>query len=188
MKTNNRTYKMVLVALFITLITVGSYIKIPTPLVPITMQLAFCLLAGVLLGGKLGLVAVIIYVIMGLLGLPLFAYGGGIYYIFKPTFGYTIAFIPATFITGILSRGISNAKSVSFWKTLLACLCGIIVVYVIGVTYMYLVLNYYVGSIISIGKAIIAGCLIFLPTDIFWCFLVSVLGIKLTPLIKQRFS
>ncbi len=183
---NNRTYKMVLIALFITLITIGSYIKIPTPLVPITMQLAFCLLAGVLLGGKLGTISVIIYVIMGLIGLPLFAYGGGIYYILKPTFGYTLAFIPATFITGILARGIGNTKSVNFWKIIFACLCGIFVVYFIGVTYMYFILNYYINSSISIGRAIIAGCLIFLPTDIFWCFLVSLVSTKLIPSIKRR--
>ncbi len=187
-KRENRTYKIVLIALFITLITVGSFIKIPTPLVPITMQLAFCLLTGVILGGKTGAIAVIIYVIMGLIGLPVFAYGGGIYYVFKPTFGYTIAFIPATFITGIIARGADNTKTVSFWKTLIACLIGIFIVYSIGVIYMYFILSFYLGSTISVSKAITSGCLIFLPTDILWSFSVSFLSIKLIPILNKRLS
>lgn len=181
-----KTKKIVLIALFITLITVGSFIKIPTPLVPITLQLAICLLTGILLGGTLGSSSVIIYVAMGLLGLPVFAYGGGISYIFRPSFGYNIGFIVGVFVVGIISRGIKFNRKPTFLRNLVATFIGIIIVYIIGVSYMYIILNYYLHSAISISKAITYGCLIFLPTDILWCFVVAYLGYRLAPHLQQN--
>ncbi|MFQ7171426.1 MAG: biotin transporter BioY [Thomasclavelia ramosa] len=48
------------------------------------------MLAGILLGSKLGALAVLLYVVIGLLGLPIFAAGGGLAYIVRPSFGYLI--------------------------------------------------------------------------------------------------
>ena len=75
-----RTKNLVLIALFAALVAIGAFIKIPMPLVPITLQFAFCLLAGEVLGVKGG-TAVLIYVIMGLIGLPVFTEGGGFMYV-----------------------------------------------------------------------------------------------------------
>ena len=60
-------------SLFVALIVVGAFIKIPVPVVPFTLQLLFTMMAGLLLGGKLGAVSVGVYILMGLLGLPIFA-------------------------------------------------------------------------------------------------------------------
>lgn len=185
---HNNTKKLVMVALFVTLIIIGSFIKIPTPLVPITLQLAFCLLAGILLGGHLGASSVIIYVAMGLLGLPVFAYGGGFSYILKPTFGYNLGFILGVFVVGIISRGVNGKKQPTFKRNLFASLIGIVIVYSIGVAYMYFILNFYLDSFMSINKAITYGCLMFLPTDIFWCVIVSYLGYRLAPLLQRSFN
>ena len=89
----SRTYKMILVALFAALIAVGAFIRVPVPLVPFTMQTFFVILAGMLLSKKLGAASALVYLAVGLIGIPVFTQGGGIGYVLKPSFGYLIGFI-----------------------------------------------------------------------------------------------
>lgn len=98
--------KMVFAALFAALIAVGAYIKIPiTPLgVPITLQTFFVLLAAVTLGRNWGTASVLVYLIVGFIGFPVFAGGNsGIGIIFGPTGGYLYSFILVALIAGWLS-------------------------------------------------------------------------------------
>ena len=67
--------EIVLCALFIALVAVGAFIRIPVGTDVYTLQFLFTLLAGVLLGARLGAVAVGVYVLMGLVGIPVFASG-----------------------------------------------------------------------------------------------------------------
>ena len=94
------TKDITLISLFVALITIGSKITIPSPIVPFTLQWMFVALSGMLLGSRLAPISVIVYILLGLLGLPVFTKGGGISYILSPTFGYLIGFIPASFIIG----------------------------------------------------------------------------------------
>ena len=82
MKTSNRekTYKIALVAMFAALSAIGAFIRVPMPMVPFTLQLFFTTMAGLLLGGELGALSVGVYVLIGLLGLPVFTGGGGFSY------------------------------------------------------------------------------------------------------------
>lgn len=73
----NRTKNLMYCSLFTTLIAVGAFIKIPIPVVPFTLQFLFTTLAGLLLGSKMGAVSVIAYMVLGLVGLPIFSEGGG---------------------------------------------------------------------------------------------------------------
>ena len=92
--------EIVLCGLFIALITVGTFIRIPVGTDVYTLQFLFTLLAGLVLGARLGAVAVGAYVLLGLLGVPVFASGGGPAYVLQPTFGYLLAFIlQATFFS-----------------------------------------------------------------------------------------
>lgn len=98
--------KLVLAALFAALIAVGAYIKIPFTLlgVPITLQTFFVLLAAVTLGRKWGTASIIVYLLVGLIGFPVFSGGsGGLGIIFGPTGGYLYSFIPVAFLVGWLS-------------------------------------------------------------------------------------
>ena len=99
-----QTRNLMMCALFAALIAAGAFIKIPIPVVPFTLQLLFTMLAGLLLGGKLGAISVGVYILMGLIGLPVFVEGGGIAYIFKPTFGYLIGFAAASYVTGCIAH------------------------------------------------------------------------------------
>ena len=85
--------ELVLCGLFIALITVGTFIRIPIGNDVYTLQFLFTLLAGLVLGARLGALAVGAYVLLGLVGVPVFATGGGFGYIAQPTFGYLLGFI-----------------------------------------------------------------------------------------------
>ena len=74
---NSKTLNMILCALFVALITIGTFIRIPIPYVPFTLQLLFTMLAGFLLGGRWDFIAILIYIIIGLIGLPVFTESGG---------------------------------------------------------------------------------------------------------------
>ncbi len=91
-----KTKDMILVALFTVLTAVGAFIKIPIGPAPITLQYLFTALAGVLLGSFLGSLSQLLYIIIGLFGIPIFTSGGGPSYIFNPTFGYLIGFVFAS--------------------------------------------------------------------------------------------
>ncbi len=98
----NNFKNLILSALFAALISVGTFIKIPTPLLPITLQTLFIILAGLILGSKFGAISVSIYVLLGLSGVPVFTQGGGVNYILNPTFGYILSFIPGAYLAGYI--------------------------------------------------------------------------------------
>ena len=105
--TGQKTRSMILCALFAALIAAGAFLRIPIPVVPFTLQYLFTMLAGLLLGPRLGATAVGVYIVLGLAGLPVFTQGGGPGYIFQPSFGYIIGFAVAAYVNG----KIANAKT-----------------------------------------------------------------------------
>lgn len=132
------TVSLTFVSLFAALTAVGAFIKIPLPYVPFTLQVLFVYLAGSLLGSKRGMQSQLVYVGIGLVGVPVFTQGGGIGYILQPTFGYLIGYIAAAFVVGWLIERISKPKTIHF---IAANFVGILVVYLIGVPYLYMALN-----------------------------------------------
>ena len=99
---------MILCGLFTALIATGSFIRIPVPVVPFTLQFFFTTLAGMFLGSRLGTASVLVYLALGLAGLPIFAQGGGPGYVLVPSFGYLIGFAAGTFLTGQLTEGMGE--------------------------------------------------------------------------------
>lgn len=81
-----KTRDLTMIAMFASLTAVGAFIKIPLPIVPFTLQYFFCALGAMILGSKKGALSQSLYVLMGLIGIPIFTQGGGIQYIFNLTF------------------------------------------------------------------------------------------------------
>ncbi|MDD4833950.1 MAG: biotin transporter BioY [Lutispora sp.] len=176
------TKEIILVSLFTALITIGSKITIPSPIVPFTLQTMFVALSGMLLGARLGSISMLVYVILGLIGLPVFTKGGGIGYILSPTFGYLIGFIVAAYIIG---KTVEKMKdNINYIRVLSAMCLGLIVLYAIGVSYMYLIVNVYLGKSITLTKAIWTGALIFIPTDMLSAALSTLLGVRIVRQVK----
>jgi len=181
-----RTKDFILVALFAGLTAVGAFISIPLGAVPITLQLLFTLLSGILLGGNLGALSQIVYVILGLVGLPIFAGGkSGVGIIFSPTFGFLIGYIICAFIVGRFCERLITKKKNLLFNILLTCTLGVMLVYLFGVPYMYIILTRINKVSMTFIGALKAGCLIFLPGDCLKILLSSLLAVKLIPAIKN---
>lgn len=125
------TRKLVRTALFAALTAVGAFLKIPLGPSAITLQFFFTAMAGCLLGSGCGALSQLIYVLLGLLGLPIFTAGGGFSYVLHPTFGFLLGLIPAAWVIGRLAR-----STRSFWRIALAALAGLAVLYAVGLPYM----------------------------------------------------
>lgn len=175
--------EMTLVAMFTGLTAIGAGISIPLGQVPITMQSLFVILSGLILGANLGALSQIVYVVLGLIGLPIFAgFTGGLQSIMKPSFGFIIAFIFTAYIVGRIAYSESNLIKRKIW---LASLVGTLVMYVIGLPYMYYILNNLMGSEFSFNTIVKIGCLIFLPGDFLKFVLASIIAIKTVPILKK---
>lgn len=168
------------VALFAALIALGAFVKIPFPGVPLTLQGVFVLLAGLLLGPQKGLLAVSLYIFIGLAGLPVFSGGGGIAYIFRPSFGYLLGFLPAVFVTGKMAQKKTEAS------LYLPALMGSLMVYSLGLPFYYLVMNYYLKSPLTVSALMVSGFLIFIPGDLIKMILAVSLAKRLGPILKHR--
>lgn len=179
----SKTRDMILCALFTALITVGAFIRIPIPVVPFTLQFLFTMLAGLLLGGKLGAISVCVYILLGLMGFPVFAEGGGFSYILKPSFGYLIGFAAGSFVTGFIA---GKSDSPGYKLLLAACFSGLGIVYLFGMVYYYLISNFYLGTPIGLWPLFLYCFLLAVPGDIVLCILGAMLGKRLIPIMRKK--
>lgn len=177
-----KTKKIAYCGLFVALIIAGAFIKIPIPVVPFTLQFLFTMLAGLLLGSKLGALSVFIYMVLGLIGLPIFAEGGGFGYVVKPSFGYIPGFILGTFVTGLI---VERMKSRKYYKVILANFAGLLLVYAVGMIYYFVISNYVIDVPIGVWPLILYCFLLAVPGDIVLCFVGAALAMKLIPILKR---
>ena len=167
------TKQLVLVAFFVALTAIGARLEIPLPYVPFTLQTFFVLLAGMLLGSRLGALSQMLYIVIGLIGLPVFARGGGIGYVVQPTFGYIIGFVPAAFITG---RLIESRLQVSRRRFVAASLAGLASVYLLGLLYLWLCTNLILGKELDLFRTLQVGFLVLLPGALIKVLLAAMVG------------
>ena len=176
------TRDLVLVALFAALTAIGAFIKVPIPQVPFTLQYLFCALAGIILGSRLGALSQIVYVGVGLAGLPVFTQGGGIGYVVKPTFGYLIGFIVAAYVIGKLRE---NIEKLTFIKCYLIMLIGLAIIYLLGVPYLYVILKFYAGKNITFYFALFYGFFVSIGGDLVLTVLAALVAIRIVPILRK---
>ena len=138
------------------LLTVSSKIQVPFWPVPMTMQTFVVFIIAMAYGWKLSFLTLIAYLIEGALGLPVFAKGGGLLYLTGPTAGYLYGMAIAAAVIGYFA-------DLGYGKTIIKCvlplLIGTIIIFVFGIGYL--------SSIIGFEKAIVAGLLPFIPSELF---------------------
>lgn len=184
--------KLAYTALFVALIIVGGLVRFPVGVVPITLQTLFVLLAGGIGGVGVGVLSTLIYVILGLLGLPIFSAGGGFAYVLYPTFGYIVAFIFASAIAGVPAK--------KLWQRITFNLLGVLIIHLTGVIYFYAITNLHLDGqgilgVIPTGQAgasgniwqIIVSCsLIFLPIDIISAVVSAIVSNKIKNIMQKN--
>jgi biotin transport system substrate-specific component len=155
------TNYMVLTALFTALTAVGAFIKIPFYPVPLTLQTFFTLFAAMILPPVWAAGSQVLYLAIGLIGLPVFANGGGLAYVVQPTFGYLVLLPLLTFFSAIMMTSVRSALAVFllFFSMQLAHLLG-------GTAWLAVNLSITAGNSISFIKALMIGTIIFLPAAV----------------------
>jgi biotin transport system substrate-specific component len=134
-----RTIDLTLAAMFVALMAVGANITAIAPFmvvggVPITLQTFFAILAGVVLGSRLGAIAMMVYAFVGLVGVPVFAqFGGGLGHFLRPTFGFIVSYVFTAYATGYIIEKMKNTVRVYAF----AALIGMAINYIFGTNWMY---------------------------------------------------
>ena len=147
---------VVLASLMAALTAVGAYIHIPIGPVPIVLSTLFVLLSGLLLGSRWGLVSMALYLLVGAIGIPVFAGGkGGLVHFFGPTGGYLLGYVLASWITGFISE---RSRGILILE-ILAVIAGSLTIYGLGVPWLK------IATQISWPKALMLGMVPFLIGD-----------------------
>lgn len=132
-----RTIDLTMVAVFVALMAIGanttSFLVIGG--VPITLQTFFAILAGCILGSRLGALSMTVYTLVGIVGAPVFAqFTGGASILIKPTFGFILSYILVAYVIGLI---IEKAQKPTVSRFVIASLIGMVINYVIGTNWMY---------------------------------------------------
>ncbi len=168
---NNKLIKsFIIIILGSVLLTISAKIKIPFYPVPMTMQTFMVLFLGISFGYKIGVATVMLYLLEGILGLPVFSNspekGIGIAYFVGPTMGYLIGFVFASFLAGFLKYN-SN-----FFLTFIKLLLSTSIIYILGVLWL--------GNLIGWDKPILQlGVYPFLLAELFKILLLTFLVKKI---------
>ena len=171
---------MARVALMAALTAVMAQITVPLPAVPFTMQVLAVVLSGFLLGPRYGALAQVVYLLLGAVGLPVFAgLKGGLGILVGPTGGYLFSYPLAAAAAGLAFgamvgavRGRAVRSGVGFG------LLGLLVIYAVGVPWLAVQLG------LSLTQALVSGALPFIPFDVAKVVLAAFLAAAVAPQIS----
>lgn len=168
-------------ALMTALIIISGFIKIPAGITFVTMQVAVVTLSGFLLGGVYGFLSVFIYVLLGIVGVPVFTKGGGFWYVFEPSFGYLLGFMFAALAMGLLAK-----KATKFWHYALLSMLGLVIIYSFALTYWYFMSRFYFNNPASARTLFVSMCAVFLPLDIAFNMIASLIALRVNKYQRKK--
>jgi len=177
---------MVLISLTVALMTAAAWLRIPLGPVPISLQTLFVLLSGVTLGPRLGPAAMGTYLVLGLIGLPVFTSGGGPGYLLSPTFGYLLGFPLASFVTGLTVGEQDHGEDIGRARLALALVAGTAVIYMAGIPWLFFNLMLVQGKTLGPGSLLMLGMIPFLPGDLIKIVLAFLLAAPLRRTMRAR--
>lgn len=169
------TYDMVYIALFVVIIIICAWIAVPVGNIPITMQTFAIFLTIRSLGGRRGSIAVLVYILMGMVGLPVFSgFQGGIGVLFQATGGYILGFLPAA----LFMWGIEHLMGRKQWVYAISMVLGLLICYVFG-TVWFLVIYMKSTGVFGLGAALSWCVLPFVIPDLIKAGLALTFGKRL---------
>lgn len=159
-----KTADLTRVSLLLALLIVSAQFAVPIGPIPISLQTLIVLIIGLILPTKQAVLTTVLYLIVGLIGLPIFTQAmGGPHSVLLPSFGFILSFIPAVWVISKVRQMKSRDRMSNY---LLAAFLGHLIIYTVGLSYMTFILNFYLGSGMSFGRIIAIGMLPFIPGDI----------------------
>lgn len=182
-KPNRRAREVALIALFVAITVVFGFIKIPMQPVAMSLLTLATALAGCFLSPLSAALSQIIYVVMGLIGIPVFTAGGGFAYVLQPSFGFLL-FLP------FMAAGISFVvrhdrflppKARFLWRHGMSLLISLLQL-LFGTFYYYILYKYYMNSDLTLAAAFMSCFVLFIPTAI----IKSVVSVALFDILKKR--
>ena len=169
------TKDLAIMAFFAALTAICSQIQIPLPYIPINLALFSVHLCGILLGSKRAVLSQSVYLLLGLIGLPVFAgFKGGPGVLFGKTGGYIIGYLLCAFIDGLIA-----GKEEGFPRMILQMLAGTFFCYLFGtIWFMFL-------TKMSLALSFSYCVIPFIPGDIIKIVLAALLGRRLAPQLRH---
>lgn len=175
---NKTLVRFLSVSIFVILTALGAFVRIPLPFtpVPITLQTFFVLLGALFLGGRLSFITQSSYILLGILGLPIFTGAGcGLTYLFGPTGGYLFGFILASYFIG---KFIKPGKDNLIFVFVILCLADTLLLFC-GTIWLRFLLGY------SYNKLLLIGFIPFIPGDLIKVFFASLLYVKFKARLRR---
>lgn len=171
--------------LFAALIAIGAFVKVVIPAgadtINFTLQWFFVLLAAFLLGSKRAFLSVGVYLAIGLLGVPVFARGGGPAYIIRPTFGFLLGFAAAAFVAGKICE-VRRTLRPSVLAA--ASFAAYLLYYGAGMIYFYLIMRFVASQPVGWGAVFMVYCMPTMFPDIILCVLAAAAARRLRPVVR----
>ena len=190
---NQSIIKVSFVALFAAIICVGCFIRIPLGVIPIVLQNALCILCAVLLGGVLAGAPAALFLLAGLIGLPVYSGGtGGLAVWLGPTGGflpgYLLGAVAAGFIAGKPKVTEKKVTVKLVVRITLAVLAGLVIIYIPGVirfSYWATAAGKVPVEKTALAYTMAACVLPYIPGDILKAVIAVPVALKLRPVLAQ---
>ena len=200
---NRNFLRLSFVALFAAIICVGCFIKIPLGAIPVVLQNVLCILSGVLLGGFLGSLPTALFLVAGLIGMPVYSGGtGGLAVWLGPTGGFLPGYFLGALVAGLIAGkpSVDEIKKIdgkifvelkNFVRVVLGILTGMIILYIPGVL-RFAAWATSAGKVPAEKTAMaytMGACVIpFIPGDILKIVIAIPVALVLRPVAAQYFQ
>lgn len=172
-KSSSNIYKIALISVMTAITCIVGPLSVPIGVVPISLTNLAIYLTVILLGWKLGTASYLIYLLIGLVGIPVFsAFSGGAGKLFGPTGGYLIGFIFMALISGYFVEKFSGKLYMYF----IGMILGTLVTYTFGTAWLAFQAN------LTFASALMAGVIPFIPGDL----VKMVIAVLVGPVVKKQ--
>ncbi|MDR2884445.1 MAG: biotin transporter BioY [Deferribacteraceae bacterium] len=169
-----------LIGVFTALIAVSAFIRIPTPIMPLSMQIFMMILTPMLIGARSSFLAILLYIFLGLIGLPVFVSGGGPAYVLQPSFGFLIGYLVSSIPNGLIA-----AKIGKLWGYYASGMVAIIIIYLFGITVFWLNMNHVQGKEMSLPVSVAVVASPFIVSDLIKLAAAGLIAAKLRKVTSQ---
>jgi biotin transport system substrate-specific component len=161
---HQKTKYLALSAVCTALMAVGAYVRFPLPFLAMqfTTQVFFLLVTGLILPSAYSTGALAAYVLLGLIGFPVFSQGSGPQTMLTPNFGYLLGFVFSAFVTALLRKRLKGRR----FSYLIPAIAGVFSLYLIALPYVALLASIYQSRPIAFGTLLGSYFIMFLPLDL----------------------